>query len=418
MNRLVKEIQFFRGQEHNMRVLLLTNMFYAFVLPVVEIFAGAYVMRNTNDPAMVAYYQLAMYVGVVTTSLVNGLLLKFLQIKILYAAGILISGVSLGGMMLITHLGFIELGFAGFLLGAASGFFWTNRYLLALYNTDDGNRNYYFGLESFFFSVSNITVPLLIGAFIGGMNGLTLFGFTFDANFCYKIVMAVVVLTTILSVSVLWKGRFVMPENTDFIHFKFHSLWNKMLTLASLKGMVQGFLVTAPAILVMRFVGDEGALGTIQGISGALTAILVYVLGRIARPQDRLWIFLGSVLVFLIGTIFNGALFSAMGVIMFVLCKVIFQPLFDLAYYPVMMKTIDVVAKIEKRNEYTYIMTHEVGLFFGRFLGLGLFILLAYLVSEDFALKYALIIVAALQTLTYPLAKNITKQSDEHAKNL
>ena len=95
--------------------------------------------------------------------------------------------------------------------------------------------------------------------------------------------------------------------------------------------MVQGFLVTAPAILVMKFVGDEGALGLIQGISGAITAIMVYVLGRIARPQDRKWIFFGSVWVFFIGTLANGILFSAVGVIMFVLCKVIFQPLFDLA---------------------------------------------------------------------------------------
>ena len=76
-----------------------------------------------------------------------------------------------------------------------------------------------------------------------------------------------------------------------------------------------------------------------------------------------------------------------MGVIMFVLCKVIFQPLYDLAYYPVMMRTIDVVAKLEKRNEYTYTMNHEVGLFFGRLLGLSLFIALAYGVSADFALK-------------------------------
>lgn len=144
MNGLVKEIRFFRGQEHNMRVLLLTNMIYAFVLPVVEVFAGAYVMRNTNDPALVAYYQLAMYCGVVTTSLVNGMMLKGVNVKTLYAGGILVSAASLGGMMLITDLGFLELGVAGFFLGAASGFFWTNRYLLALYNTDDDNRNYYF----------------------------------------------------------------------------------------------------------------------------------------------------------------------------------------------------------------------------------------------------------------------------------
>ncbi|MGI6242626.1 MAG: MFS transporter [Prevotella sp.] len=413
MNKLLKEFRFFQSQEHNMKVILLTNMLYALVLPVVEIFAGAYVMRNTNDPAMVAYYQLAMYIGVVTTSLVNGFLLKVFQIKTLYAAGILVSGVSLSSMMLIKGLGFIELGLAGFFLGAASGFFWTNRYLLTLYNTKDENRNYFFGLESFFFSIANITVPLIIGAFISGMDGVSLLGITFDANASYKVVTSVVFIITIIAVSVLWKGDFDRPQRMEFLHIHFHVLWRKMLGLASLKGMVQGFLVTAPAILVMRFVGQEGALGLIQGISGALTAILVYVLGRIAHPKHRNIILLGSVTIFFVGTLFNGILFSAVGVIVFVLCKVIFQPTFDLAYYPVMMRTIDVVAKIEKRNEYTYIMSHEFGLFIGRAFGLLLFIFLVYDISEDFALKFALIIVGALQMIVYPLSKNISKQSDK-----
>lgn len=378
MKGILNEIRFFKSHEHNMKVLLLTNMIYGFVLPVVEIFAGAYVMRDTNDPAMVAYYQLAMYVGVVFTSMVNGFFLKFLNVKTLYSAGILVSGVSLAGMMNIQGLGLVGLGLAGFSLGAASGFFWTNRYLLALYNTNDENRNYYFGLESFFFSVASITVPLIIGAFIGGMSGVEIFGFLFDVSMSYKVVTIGVFFLTLLACAVLWKGQFVMPKEIKFLHIHFHVLWRKMLLLASLKGMVQGFLVTAPAILVMKFVGDEGALGLIQGISGAITAIMVYVLGRIARPQDRKWIFFGSVWVFFIGTLANGILFSAVGVIMFVLCKVIFQPLFDLAYFPVMMRTIDVVAKLENRNEYTYIMSHEVGLFIGRASGLLLFIALAY----------------------------------------
>lgn len=409
---LIKEIRFFRSQDHNMQVLLLTVMIYAFVLPVVEVFAGAYVMRNTNDPALVAYYQLAMYCGVVTTSLVNGLLLKFINVKLIYSGGILVSAVSLGGMMLVDDLGLVELGLAGFLLGAASGFFWTNRYLLSLYNTNDSNRNYYFGLESFFFSIANITVPLVIGAFIGGLDGRTILGITFNANLCYKIVTACVMAIACLAVWVLSHGHFVMPADTRFMHIRFCRLWHKMLTLAALKGTVQGFLVTAPAILVMRFIGNEGALGTIQGLSGIATAAIVYLLGRLARPQDRLWICLVSVVVFFIGTLANGILFSAAGVFAFVVCKVFFQPLFDLAYYPVMMKCIDVVANMEKRNKYTYIMTHEVGLFLGRFIGLALFILLDYKVSQEFALKYALIIVAGLQLLAVPLAKNITKCSD------
>jgi len=35
--------------------------------------------------------------------------------------------------------------------------------------------------------------------------------------------------------------------------------------------------------------------------------------------------------------------FSATGVIIFIFCKVMFQPIHDLAYFPTMMKTIDKV---------------------------------------------------------------------------
>ena len=173
MNKLKKEYLFFKQQEPNMRTLLVTNMLYALVLPIVEIFVGAYIMRNTSDPVMVAFYQLAMYIGIITTSLVNGYLLKKYSVKTLYSVGILVSGISMFGMMTIKSLGFIELGLAGFLMGAASGFFWTNRYLLALYNTNDNSRNYFFGLESFFFSITSIGVPLIIGAFISQIIPLT-----------------------------------------------------------------------------------------------------------------------------------------------------------------------------------------------------------------------------------------------------
>jgi YQGE family putative transporter len=416
MNKLKQEYLFFKQQEPNMRILLLTNMCYALVLPVVEIFVGAYIMRNTSDPVMVAYYQLMMYVGIVVTSFVNGFLLDRFNVKFLYAAGILVSGLSMFAMMMIKSLGFGELGIAGFTMGAASGFFWTNRYLLALNNTRDANRNYFFGLESFFFTIASIGIPLIIGAFISQIDGKILFGIPVDINQAYQFVTVMIVLITLLACTILWKGTFENPKEKDFLFVKFHLLWKKMLLLSSLKGMVQGFLVTAPAILVLKLVGDEGVLGLIQGISGAITAILVYVLGRIAKPDDRLKIFLGGMLVFFIGTLCNGVLYSATGVILFVLCKVIFQPLFDLAYFPIMMKTIDAMVVIEKRNEYTYILSHEFGLFLGRAFGLLLFMLLAYSISEEFALKYALIVVGGLQFLAYPLSKNITNQTKQYDK--
>lgn len=417
MNKLKTEYSFFKQQNHNMRVLLITNMLFALVLPVIEIFVGAYIMRSTSAPTMVAYYQLMMYVGIVTTSFVNGFLLKNVNVKYLYAAGILVSGLSMFAMMAIENLGLAELGIAGFAMGAASGFFWTNRYLLALNNTTDDNRNYFFGLESFFFSIASIGVPLVIGAFLSQIDGREIAGIVINITKAYQMVTVGVVIIAIVACIVLFRGNFSNPKEKDFMYFRFVGLWRKMLALASLKGLVQGFLVTAPAILVLKLVGDEGALGLIQGVSGALTAILVYILGRIAKPEDRLKIFVSGMIIFFVGTLFNGILFSAMGVVIFVLCKVIFQPLFDLAYFPIMMRTIDAVSSIEKRNEYTYILSHEFGLFIGRALGLILFIFLASVISEEFALKYALIIVGALQLLAYPLSKNITKQTENIETN-
>lgn len=416
MNGLIGEFKFFLSQPRNIKTLLVTNLLFAMVLPVIEIFAGAYIMRNTGSPSFVVKYQLCMYVGVVLAALVNGLLLKYLKSAFVYGFGIIISAISLMAMMSISNVNIEILCLAGFLIGLSTGFFWTNRYLLTLYSTDDSNRNYFFGCESFFFSLWNIVIPLVIGAFLATVEAGRVFG-DLTVNGGYKVITAAALFISVLACVALSQGRFKNPESKKFFYFRFHELWVKMLSLAGLKGMVQGFLVTAPAILVMKFLGSEGSLGLIQGIGGALTAILVYILGRVARPQDRIKIFGFGLLIFFIGTLANGIMFSAFGVIIFVLCKVFFQPLHDLAYYPIMMKAIDVVSEIEKRDGYTYIMSHEIGLFFGRAFGMVLFILMASLISEDFALRFALVVVGALQMLSLPLAKNIIKELDSYTDN-
>lgn len=407
IKKLKGEIHFFKQQALNIRTLLLTNMLYAMILPIIEIFVGAYIMRNTGSSTYVVIYQLCMYIGVVSTSVLNGLLLQRFKVGMLYGFGILLTAVSLMVMMFVQSLGILELGIAGFALGASTGFFWTNRYLLTLNSTTDENRNYFFGIESFFFSAWSILIPLAVGILLGSIDGKVIFGQTVDVNSGYQIITVIVFAIAVVACVVLSKGKFENPVQKEFIYLKFHSIWNKMLTLAGLKGMVQGFLVTAPAILVMKLVGNEGSLGLIQGIGGAATAILVYVLGRIAKPKHRMIIFGCGLVVFFLGTLINGLLFSAIGVIVFVLCKVFFQPIHDLAYYPTMMKAIDVVSKIEKRNEYAYILSHEIGMFLGRAFGMLMFIALAYFGSEIFALKYALIIAGGLQLLSLPLAQNI-----------
>lgn len=408
--RSVSEVAYFMSMPHPMRVLLATNLIYAFVIPVIDIFVGAYIMRSSNDSTLVVIYQLAVYTGIPLTFLINGFLLNRVKIANLYSFGMLLSGVSMMLMMTLNDISLTGVGLAGLLMGCSFGFFWANRDYLALATTTDLNRNYYYGLETFFYTITFIVVPFAVGVYLNRATMEAWFAGNFQT--AYQVVTLVVFILTILSSIVIHQGKFKSPEEKKFLFLRFHSLWKKMLVLASLKGLAQGYLVTAPAILIMTLVGDEGSLGTVQAISGILTAFLLYLLGRFTLPKHRIYILSIGLIIFFFGTIVNGVLYSAAGVIVFVLCKVLFQPLHDIAYFPIQMKVIDVVSTIEKRNEYAYIFNHEFGLYVGRFLGLGLFIFLATYVSQVFALKYSLIVIALLQIASIPLAKNIINHSN------
>lgn len=166
MASFAEEISYFKGQTRQMRTLLKTNMVYAFVLPVIELFVGAYIIRHSGQFSLVMIYQLAQGTGIPITFLANGYLLRHWPISRIYAFGMILSGSSMLVMMLLGNLTIIGVAAAGLTMGMAYGFFWANRVSLALVSTNDSNRNYYYGLETLFFTTASITMPVLGGMLI------------------------------------------------------------------------------------------------------------------------------------------------------------------------------------------------------------------------------------------------------------
>ncbi len=405
MKRLRTEIDVFFRCPHSMQVLMASNMIYALVLPVIEIFVAAYVMRNSRAVAKVVTYQLSIYAATPVAFYLNGKLLGRVGAKHLYAAGMLMSGLAMMLMMQLSILTPIGVATSGFVMGLATGLFWANRGCLALTATNDDNRNYYYGVEMFVATLASVAVPALIGWFI---SRTTLYGWLGGLpNRAYHIVAAVVFGLTILAAGILERGTFRNPEATRFVFFSFHPLWRRMLELALLKGLAQGYIVTAPAMLIMLLVGQEGTLGATQAIGGVFSAFLMYMAGRIAAPGHRIFVFATGLLLFFLGAVINTALFNAVGVLVFIGCLILAKPLLDLAYYPIQLQVIDVVSRLEGRNEYAYIFNHEFGLFTGRCLGCGLFLIIAYWWSGTAALKYALPVIALLQLLSIGVAGRI-----------
>lgn len=404
MRKIKAEWDHFNNQSENFRTLIITNLVYAFVLPVIDIFVAAYIMRNSNDPVKVVIYQLTIYTGIPLTFLLNGFLLKHFKIKNLYATGMLLSGVSMAIMMSLKSLDLVGIGIAGLTMGLSFGFYWANRDYLSLANTNDANRNYYYGLETFFYTVIAVIVPFAIGWFIEVQGGDE------KIHQAYQLITGAVFAVTVAASIVCLRGNFVDPKPEPFFYLKFPPLWHDFLFLAALKGLAQGFLVTAPAMLVMLLLGKEGALGTAQSIGAIVAAILMYILGRFSGPEHRLNIFAAGLILFALAALFNGVLFNQLGVVLFMIFLLMARPLMDLAYFPIQYKVINHLVSKEKRSEYSFILNHESGLYVGRLLGAGSFILLAYLFTTEIALRYAVLVIAILQLGSIFVARKVLRQ--------
>jgi YQGE family putative transporter len=330
-----------------------------------------------------------------------------INVKHLYAAGMLLSGIVLMLMMRSGSLSSIDIAASGLTMGLATGFFWANRGFLALATTDDNNRNYYYGVELFVATLAAVVVPALIGWFIGGT---ALYGWLGGvANRAYRIIAVIAFGLTIMAAGILERDNFRNPPHSPFVFFKFHTLWRKILQLALLKGLVQGYILTAPAMLIMLLVGKEGTLGVTQAIGGVFSACILYSAGPIAAPEHREIVFSAGLLLFFLDTIINALLFNAVGVLICVGCLLLAKPLLDLGYNPLELQVVDVVSRQEGRSEYAYLFNHEFGLFPGRLLGCGLFLAIAHWGSAIAALKYSLPIVALVQLISIPLAHKLVQ---------
>lgn len=399
-----------RDFSRNAIILIITNTIYAFVMPVIDIFVASYIMRNSNDPSKVILYQLAIYVGIPITFFINGYLLNKVSVKTLFSLGMLLSGVSMVFMMSLDHINYWGLIAAGLIMGMSFGLYWANRDYLVLSTTKDRVRNFYYGLETFIYTIIASTVPVLIGWYLMTGNSDGGVGSNEAVNSGYKVITAIVFIITVIASIVFHFGNYEKPKSEKFLYFKFHKLWKKMIQLSVLKGLAQGFIVTAPAMLMMKFFHSEGALGSAISIGAVIAAVIMLFLGKYSKPKHRLIIFSIGLISFFLASFFNGLLFNEMGVILFMFLLLIARPVLDIAYFPIQLKVIDILSKLENRNEFSYILNHEFGLFIGRFIGASTFLVIAFFINTNIALRYALLIIGSLQLLSIIIAKQLLKE--------
>lgn len=408
-----------------MRFLLYAGMLYAFVLPVIELFVGSYIV-SPPDPAtlltaaekhakinLYLYYQFALYTGIPVCFVINGYLLRHFKVTYLYSLGLLLSGVSMSFMMSLKNLDNTGVIIAGLIMGASYGFFWANRDFMSLGVTNDETRNYYFSIDTIFYTITWIIVPAAVGYFItfGNQNHL------YTEKSAYIGVTVAVSIITVIATIVINRETFNNPKSEQLLFFKYNILWNKMILFSITKGIMQGAIMIFPILLILSIIGGVNMLAIIVSGGQILSAIMLYLIGRFAKPKHRMIIYIISISFFVMAILIHGTLYSVLGVIIYNILQFIAKPLHDVSYFPTEFRVIDVVSKKEKRNEFSYIINHEFTLFIGRISAILIVLFLAYKISPDFALRFGLFFIAGVMVLSIFLGKNIVRHCEkEEAK--
>ena len=408
-----------------MRYLLFAGMLYAFVLPVIELFVGSYIVSPPYPTTVLSaiekhekinlylYYQFALYTGIPVCFVINGYLLRKIKVTYLYSLGLLLSGVSMTFMMSLQHLDNAGVIGAGLIMGASYGFFWANRDFMSLGVTDDETRNYYFSIDTIFYTITWIIVPAAVGYLItyGSESHL------YAEKSAYIGVTVAVFVITIIAAIIINKEKFNNPKSEQLIFFKYDKLWRKMILFSITKGVMQGAIMIFPILLILSIIGGVNMLGVIVSGGQIISAIMLYLIGRFTKPKHRMIVYIVSITFFVTAILIHGTLYSVMGVIIYNILQFIAKPLHDVSYFPTEFRVIDIVSRKEQRNEFSYIINHEFTLFIGRVSAILIVLFLAYQINADFALRFGLFFIAAIMVLYILLGKNIVKDCEKEEAN-
>jgi YQGE family putative transporter len=387
-----------------------TSTLAGFAMPVIGIFVYSFIMRSTHDIHHVMAFQFALYAGIPAAFVLNRFLVGgVLSFAHLYALGIVLCGLVLAAMTGGSELSWNRVIGLGALMGVASGLHWANRNYLSVVCTQERFRNYYFGVESFFMCVSSVAVPGAVGAFIVWRVGDD--GSFAAAVRAYEWVSGLSLALVLGAASILLRGTFPTEKPALVIRRTLPAVWKKLLLLAALKGTIHIFLMTAPAVLIMRVLGgQESALGVVQSVGALLAAVLMYVIGRNTRPEHRVLVLGAALVMYAAGAAVNALWYDRATVLFFLACQLVAQPMLDLAYNPLLLSVLDAVCGEGRESRYAYLVSHELGIFSGRLIGAAAFILVARTASGDDAFRYVLVLMSALHLLSWPVASSIWRE--------
>ena len=399
------EIEYFQRLTTDGRKLISSIALYNVASPLFQIFLNAFLWRESHDLKIVTLYNITFRLGIPIGFYFAGLLLKKYRPSSLYLLSCLALGVSASLLIFFTTITFISVSLFGILFGVGFGLFWASRNLLTLRFVDSEHRIYFASLESSSGTVLGIFIPILIGWFItfGGNGGL------YTPIQAYQLISLLMLVVLFISGTVIKSSSVTNVEVNHIFLKKSDEVWKKYRVFAFINGLLDGLIGGfLPTLMILTFIGQENALGTIQSLTALIAVIITYNIGKKIATHKRLPLMVISIFFLIAGSLGFSILYSALGVIFFLTLLSIANPLYWVSASSLNYDLIE--RENQDGHHYSYIFDQELFVSAGRVFSTMVFFLFLILLPSGFALRFSMLVFATSQALLLLLAKAIERQ--------
>jgi YQGE family putative transporter len=378
------EISHFKNLPKKAQTLLISFFFYSTAYPIISIFVSAFIWRNNYNISYLIYFRIGQFLIVPLSFLLGGILLKIFKINLLYFIGALLIAISSVLIIFLkndTVVGFLTM---GVLLGIGAGLYWVNRNYFTLKETNDENRNYFFGLLFSFATLIGLIVTLLVG-------WLIVFGMS------YQLLIAIAFILIFFSGFIILKGDYETPKIGRLFIRNSSYIWMRKRIIHLGIGLVEGLTYVIPGLLILTVLGNEGVLGTLTAISSVISTLLIYYYGRKSHSKDHKVYFIFNTVLGLIISLIMAIVFNKFTVIIYSLLNDLIINFLWLTFASPLFKNIDQeVGQIEEKR-FSYVLDTEFFLNGGRLIALGICLAIALNFGTESSLRFSPLVLSILQ---------------------
>jgi YQGE family putative transporter len=401
-----REIHHFRKLSFAAQQLLISSAIYALAYPLLFVFSNTFIWRETSSFRAIGLYNFGFCFSLPLFFLVNGWLLRRVNIKNIFLVGLVGQGLVTMILFFIPSIQEWMLLALGCLQGIPMALYWANRNFITLNVTHDQERNYFSALEMSIDTVIGIALPFVIGWFL--VAGEKFGGYTTQQAYQFLVTVATLLL---LVAGILFRRADVKQPVIGRLRIKKVSRqWWYSRGAEVCQGSFDRMSAMLPSIVVITFIGTEGALGTVQSFLSIISMVVIYILARKSQPHHRILILLVGATIVCAASLIFAASFSYWSAVLFLIGFSSSAHFIWTALNPTQLKSIEDQEDRDPANHYAYVIDRELFLNIGRVISLGIFFVLIALFSQLFALRYIALFIAASQFLLVILASRISSQ--------